>query len=165
MVKIISPNIVRVEPKYYSTLRSFLESSLKDEYQWNTGVLLPGTHNALFVKRGKWVLNINHKSAVLFDKNYKQVLLVEPYRYVLETKYNTYEEIRDRIVLTLTDGSYMDIDPKDLTLTYVISEPPVPFYVPLSLQDVVDKVKIYCKAFEEAMPADLKCHKECHTDC
>jgi hypothetical protein len=69
MVKIVFPNIVRVEPKIYNVLRSFLESSLKNEYQWNTGVLLPSTHTALFVKRGKWILNVNHSSIILFSKN------------------------------------------------------------------------------------------------
>jgi len=164
MVKVIFPNIVTVQPKIYNTLRSFLDSSLSlDEYEWNIGVILPNTHTALFVKRGKWVLKVNHKSAVLFNKNYEQVLLVEPYKYVLETKCSTYEEIRDRIVLV--DGrSYVDIDPRDLTLTYVIPEPPVSFYLPLPLSQIVDKAKIYHKVFIETIPRDLRCYKECYTD-
>jgi hypothetical protein len=160
MVKVIFPNIVTVQPKIYNTLRSFLDSSLSlDEYEWNIGVILPNTHTALFVKRGKWVLKVNHRSAVLFSKNYEQVLLVEPYKYV----YDTYEEIRDRVVLV--DGrSYVDIDPRDLTLTYVIPEPPVSFYLPLPLSHIVNKAKIYRKAFIKTIPRDLKCHQECYTD-
>jgi hypothetical protein len=159
MVKVIFPNIVTVQPKIYNTLRSFLDSSLEDEYEWNMGVILPNTHTALFVKRGKWVLKVNHRSAVLFNKNYEQVLLVEPYKYV----YDTYEEIRDRVVLT-NGGSYVDIYPRDLTLTYVIPEPPVSFYLPLPLSHIVNKAKIYRKVFIETIPRDLKCYKECYTD-
>jgi hypothetical protein len=163
MPKVVFPNIVRVEPKIYNTLRSFLDSSLKDEYPWNTGIILPNTHVATFVKKGKWTLNVSHKSAILFDKNYKQVLLVEPFRYILETSDSYFEELRDRVVLTVKDGSYEEVE--DLQTTYIIPEPPVPFYVPLPLQDVVDKTKIYHKVFKETIPTDLKCYKECYTDC
>jgi hypothetical protein len=163
-MKVIIPKAIRVEPKIYNTLRSFLDSSLKDEHSWNTGVVLPNTHVAIFTKKGKWILNVNHNSATLFTKDYKQVLLVEPHKYVLETKCSTYEEIRDRIVLV--DGrSYVDIDPRDLTLTYVIPEPPVSFYLPLPLSQIVDKAKIYYKVFIETIPKDLKCYKECYTNC
>jgi hypothetical protein len=149
MVKIISPNIVRVEPKYYSTLRSFLESSLKDEYQWNTGVLLPGTHNALFIKRGKWILNINHRSAILFTKDFEQVLLTDT----------------SGVVLTIGKGSYKGItDPEK---TFVIAEPPASLFdLPLPLSQIIERTKVYREAHKQAVPEDyLRCRRECYTDC
>jgi len=162
MVKVIFPTIIRVEPKVYNVLRSFLYSSTKDKYSWNIGVVLPNSHVVEFVKQGKWILNINHKSAILFDKNYKQVLLVEPFRYILETNDSYFEELRDRVVLTVKDGSYEEVE--DLQTTYIIPEPPVPFYLPLPLSQIVDKTKIYNKAFIETVPTDLKCYKECYKD-
>jgi hypothetical protein len=164
MPKIIFPKIIVVKPEAYNTLRSFSESSLKETHQWNTGISMPFTHYVLFIKRGRWVLSVSHGSAVLFDYSYKQVLLVEPRKYIREAKYDTYEEIRDRIVLTLTDGSYMDIDPKDLGTTFVLPEPPVPFYVPLHLRDIINKIKIYYEVYVQSVPKDLTCYRDCYTN-
>ena len=148
MPKVVYPTVIRVESKIYNVLRSFLESSLKDEYQWNTGVLLPSTHTALFIKRGKWILNVNHSSIILFSKNYEQVLLVEKGRATLTIK--------------IKPSVYEDIENPDIT--YILPDPPVPYYIPLCLRDVMEKVEIYRQAYIEVVKPDtIVCTRDCRT--
>jgi hypothetical protein len=145
MVKIVYPTVIRVEPEVYNTLRSFLDSSLKDEYPWNTGIVLPGTHTVLFTKKGKWILNINH-SAVLLSKDDKQVLMVEKGRVTLTIKQNTYQDVEDP------------------NITYVLPDPPVPYYIPLLLRQILDKLEVYRQAYISAVEPDtIVCARDCRT--
>jgi hypothetical protein len=145
MPKVVYPNVIRVEPKVYNVLRSFLDSSLKDEYPWNTGIILPGTHTVLFTKTGKWTLNINHSSAVLFSKD-KQVLMVEKGRVTLTIKQNTYQDVEDP------------------NITYVLPDPPVPYYTPLSLRQILDKLEVYRRVYISTVEPDtIICARDCRT--
>ena len=146
MPKVVYPTVIRVESKVYNVLRSFLDSSLKDEYPWNTGIVLPGTHTVLFTKKGKWILNINHSSAVLFSKDDKQVLMIE----------------KGRATLTIKQNTYQDIENPDIT--YILPDPPVPYCVPLSLRQILDKLEIYRQAYLEAVEPDtIVCARDCRT--
>jgi hypothetical protein len=146
MVKIVFPNIVRVEPKIYNVLRSFLESSTKDEYSWNVGIVLPNSHVVEFVKQDKWILNINHGSIILQDSKYNQVLLIEG----------------GRSTLTIKPGVYEDVENPDIT--YILPDPPVPYYIPLNLRDIMEKVEIYRQAYLEAVEPDtIVCARDCRT--
>lgn len=49
--------VYNLKPRIYNTLRSFVESSNKEEYPWNKGSRLGD--KVYFVKEGKWVLEIN----------------------------------------------------------------------------------------------------------
>ncbi len=49
--------VVELPPQVYNTLRSFVESSSKEEYEWNKGYKLGS--KVMFIKRGKWVLTIS----------------------------------------------------------------------------------------------------------
>ncbi|MEM1598735.1 MAG: hypothetical protein QXI07_09530 [Pyrobaculum sp.] len=54
--KVVEMNILKISPKCYSTIRSFIESSKKEEYTWNIGI---ATNNKIyFIKEGKWLLVI-----------------------------------------------------------------------------------------------------------
>ena len=50
-------NVVELPPRIYNIIRSFVESSSKEVYEWNKGYKLGG--KVMFIKRGKWVLTIN----------------------------------------------------------------------------------------------------------
>jgi hypothetical protein len=151
MPKIVYPTVIKVEPRIYSTIRSFLDSSLKGEYPWNTGIVLPGTHTVLFTKKvftkkGKWILNINHGSIILQDSKYNQALLIE----------------KGRSTLTIKPGVYEDVENPDIT--YILPDPPVPYYIPLNLRDIMEKVEIYRQAYLEAVEPDtIVCARDCRT--
>ncbi|MEM1599142.1 MAG: hypothetical protein QXI07_11635 [Pyrobaculum sp.] len=55
--KVIEMRRLEVPPKCYSTIRSFVESSNKDKYTWNTGI---ATNNKIqFIKMYKWILVVD----------------------------------------------------------------------------------------------------------
>jgi len=143
MPKVVFSKVLYVNSKFYSTLRSFLESSLKDEYPWNTGIILPMTHNALFVKKGKWVLNIDHRSSVLFTYDWKQVISVMP----------------GAIYLSTTESEYCEVE--DTATTFVLPKDPLPFAIPINLGDIVSKIQEYKKALREVIPPDVSCYGKC----
>jgi hypothetical protein len=140
--KVIIPRIIRLPPKNYNTLRSFAESSLKPEYPWNTGVLLPMTHVAVFIKRGKWQLNVDHQGGWLMTKDGK---------LVLTTKGTT--------ITVFYNSEAEDVEPE----TYIIPEPPVEFYIPIRLLDIIDKIKKYQEALERVIPKnEVECYGKCY---
>ena len=54
--KVVEMNILKISPKCYNVIRSFIESSKKEEYTWNIGI---ATNNKIyFIKEGKWLLVI-----------------------------------------------------------------------------------------------------------
>ena len=55
--KVVEMNILKISPKCYSTIRSFIESSKKEEYAWNTGIIV--ANKIQFIKLNKWVLVID----------------------------------------------------------------------------------------------------------
>ncbi len=61
VVKVMKPTtdaaIYELKPKVYNTLRSFVESSDREEYPWNKGTKIED--RVYFVKEGKWILEIN----------------------------------------------------------------------------------------------------------
>jgi len=55
---LIEAKFIEVSPGFYRALRSFVESSSKPKYMWNTGVKY-GEGSVEFVKPGMWKLTIN----------------------------------------------------------------------------------------------------------
>jgi len=51
-----TPNRIQVSKDVYNIIRSFVESSPKPEYEWNTGIDM-GNY-VMFVKQGKWILKV-----------------------------------------------------------------------------------------------------------
>jgi len=144
MPRVIFPKIVYTKPRFYNVLRSFIDSSLKDEYPWNTGVILPMTHNAIFTKEGRWVLNVCHDSAVLFTDNYEQVI--------------SYSYLDGRTFLSVDKNRYEEVD----ATVYVLADPPVKFQIPLAVSDIIRKLGVYREALNEAIPPNfLSCYGKC----
>ena len=55
--KVVEMNILKISPKCYNVIRSFVESSKKEEYAWNTGIIV--ANKIQFIKLHKWVLVID----------------------------------------------------------------------------------------------------------
>jgi len=140
-VKVIT-EVIQVKPFVYNCIRSFLESSEKEDKPWNTGALLPLTHHVIFTKRKKWILNICHHSANLFTYDYRQVFLL-------------YRSLK---TLTIDDGIYVDVSNDN----FIVPEPPVSNYIPIQVRDIVGKIKMYMRALEQVIKTDwLSCRERC----
>jgi hypothetical protein len=57
--------IIRVKPGVYNTVRSFVESSLKDEYPWRVALEFPEYY--VWRKEGKWELEVYKNSRPITD--------------------------------------------------------------------------------------------------
>jgi hypothetical protein len=61
VVKVKKPveeiEVIELPPKAYNVIRSFVESSSKEGYEWNKGYRLGG--KVMFVKKGKWMLTVD----------------------------------------------------------------------------------------------------------
>ena len=144
MVRIVK-DVVCVSPEVYDVIHDFLESSEEENEPWNIGCLLPQTHHAIFVKKGKWILNVCHRDALLFTYDYKQVFI---YRYW----------IGPTVAVSLDSNVYQDVSAN----TFIVPYPPLSdYYIPIRIKDVVEKIFKYMKALEEAIKPDLSCRERC----
>ncbi len=66
--------VIELPPKAYNIIRSFVESSSKEEYEWNKGYKLGG--KVMFIKRGKWVLTVNEVTEEELNKFSENMRLV-----------------------------------------------------------------------------------------
>jgi len=139
-------DVVYVKPWVYNVIRSFLESSEEEDEPHNTGVLLPNTHHAIFVKRGEWILNVCHKSANLFSyHDCKQVFI---YHYWTGA------------TITLDTNEYQDVRAS----TFIVPDLPDAYCIPIPLKvgDIVKKISKYMEALEQTVKADfLSCRERC----
>ena len=70
--KVAEMNILKISPKCYNVIRSFVESSNKDKYTWNTGIIVANKTppSIQFIKMHKWVLVIDPDGIKLLRYDY-----------------------------------------------------------------------------------------------
>ena len=132
--EIVNSQLINVPKHLYNTLRSFVESSSKKDYPWNTGVRL--NDSVIFEKTGKWRLTIytdlersGGTIAVLTSRN-NTVFVVS--------------ELRDgRRVIELPAINVQVNLANDVELRRTMLIADVPFAVPISLAEVVNKLYEY----------------------
>ena len=73
--RVIEARVHSVPSAVYRTIRSFVESSPKEIYYWNTGIIVG--ENVIFEKRNKWklVINSREKSVVLENRTAPVLIL------------------------------------------------------------------------------------------
>jgi hypothetical protein len=132
MVEIVDPKLLKLPKKLYNTLRSFLDSSEKNEYAWNKGVRID--NSIVFTKSLRWRLIIYFvpqekvvTSANLFSYDGEFILAMD----------------MDKVVV---GNSVISRDDEYLAAYYVISDEPVKFASPLALIDIITKLKKYIDA-------------------
>jgi hypothetical protein len=152
--KVIDAKIIQVDKHQYSIIRSFYESSLKEDYPWNTGVRLPISHTVIFRKPNKWVLSVNHSVAILSsDKVHGIGFPVGIWNIISYTHYP-----QKRIFINTKGSQYVEVD--DIYTTYVDN----PCGYPISVYDLLEKLHKYIDAVRSAIPMnELECNKYCYT--
>jgi hypothetical protein len=130
-MKVEEARFLKVSKHCYNVLRSFLESSEKSTYPWNTGIKIGSMIS--FTKTDKWRLNL------YLQEKHGIINLAE------------LEDSSGGVVLTL-DAHKIIICGNQLTRTtdiqlyYVIPEEPVEFSIPLSVFEVEQKIRRYIDA-------------------
>jgi hypothetical protein len=162
MPKIIEVHQLTVSKILYNALRSFVASSLKEGYPWNTGfyeefstreklgVLEPLEVNVFekrvtFEKEGRWKLVISRKT---YDCPWGPEA---EERIVLESRDPTKATlVVEKGKLILINGEKrleFPLSYAELKRTRLIAD--VPFAVSVSLYEVVEKIDVYVETFEE----------------
>jgi hypothetical protein len=157
MVKVVDAKVVQLDGHQYSVIRSFFESSLKDCYPWNTGTRLPMTHTVVFRKVGKWVLSINHYTALLSSDRVHGPGFPTGIWVILQ-----YIHHNGRIIINTKGHEYVEIE--DPHTTYLDN----PYGYPIPLIDFLEKLKIYINEVMKTVPMNiLECNRYCYTkpDC
>jgi len=128
MPKLVKPKMVKISARAWRAVRSFLESSLKDEYSWNIGVLTDNT--ATFAKPGKWLLFTYADNGV-------------PTRELFTADFVALVKIRGTKVVIGLDIATFDLNAPDLHTYYLVPDVNIPFAYPISLKDIIDKMFKY----------------------
>jgi hypothetical protein len=138
--KIIPAKVISIDKKVYNTIRSFVESSEKKEYVWNTGIYDEKEGTLTFTKPEKWVLIIYTKErnvpswvedytiAVLFDRDERPIAWITKQGNIVVSKNG------EGISLPLTNEI-------ELLSTYIIAN--VEFAVPISFHEILAKFKSF----------------------
>jgi len=125
--------IITLEPKVYSIIRSFVESSEKPEYVWNKGIKVG--EKIVFTKPGKWVLEVFTQPP--------QDGPFEPFIVCLEPA-GIGVTVRGNLIIYDVEGDAVRVPVSDieaLLKTYVTAN--VPFAIPISLWDILKKIRTY----------------------
>jgi hypothetical protein len=130
MVEVKDATIINVSKSLYRTVDSFIGSSLKDKYPWNTGVHLKDLIE--FVKEERWELVLS-----LENKIVKRVVLRNYYTPVSIV-------VSDRVWINDTEVD-REFDHSEIYSVYVYNSD-IPFSCPLSLKTVVQKMQVYIDA-------------------
>jgi hypothetical protein len=150
---VVDAKVVQLDGHQYSVVRSFFESSLKESYPWNTGARLPMTHTVLFRKLGKWVLSINHYTALLSSDRVHGPGFPTGIWVILQ-----YIHHNGRIIINTKGKEYVEIE--DPYTTYLDN----PCGYPIPLIDILEKLKIYINEVMKTVPMNIvECNKYCYT--
>jgi hypothetical protein len=162
--KVVDANTVKVSAQLYRVVKSFLNSSLKTIYLWNTGVHQYRRFGewswedvVTFRKAGKWTLKYIDK----VEQNPPSEAKSENY-VVLETpnlrshiKFDGVRvEVVDPVVAFTIDAHK---NPVELERTLLVPDRDLPFAEPLSLAEVVEKMALY---FETAQRHIEECARK-----
>lgn len=126
MVKVIRAQVYDVEPACYNVVRSFHESSEKESYIWNTGVIVGKV--ALFKKPGKWTVEVYPEDGAV----------------VLRSKKGIVFSVEVDLPLVRVKACDMLFETTDLAeLLPIYFKADVPYAEPINLYDVVTKALKY----------------------
>jgi len=151
-VRVIDAKIVKVSPKLYRTLLSFVNSSLKAEYIWNTGVHLwerESPHElheqVIFEKPHKWILRVVYytERTPEGDRGVQYALLETPDASPCIKSDGVRVEVMDKEA-SFTIDCYKE--PVELQRTFILPSRPLPFAGPLPLARVIDRIAVYSEA-------------------
>lgn len=118
--------VVKLSPRYYSLLRSFVESSRKEKYPHNKPYLLlerEGGKVIQFRKRGKWLLSVEDFCIDLRGKRGQKVKI---------------SLLGEKVII----GEREFTPPAQFTAD-------APGAVPISILDVLEKAEFYAKLAQE----------------
>ncbi|RLG86887.1 MAG: hypothetical protein DRO39_01910 [Thermoprotei archaeon] len=129
MPRIVEPRLIRVPAHAYRAVRSFMESSLRDDYPWNVGVVMDNV--AIFSKPRKWIL-----------KTWRDA---EGEHWLLENSNQEILHIKGSAVYINgnVNDQPLDINSPELHVYFIVPDAEVPFAHPISLRDVVEKMLKY----------------------
>ena len=155
--------VIKVEPCLYRAIRSFIESSLKNEYPWRIGYRLG--NNIIWQKENRWRLTVflDAVSEIEF-----QPLPVPGVYMIRSNQIPIFAELQplqcklsldfvingDLTILPPISIPYKDKDKGILTYGLAlartapfafISEPPVPFARPIFVREIIDTLNEYVK--------------------
>jgi hypothetical protein len=125
--------VVELEPRVYRVIRSFVESSDKDEYPWNRGYRLGNT--VIFVKEGKWQLEI----AVSIPKEELDKCNADKYAVIvsLNRVLHVYRECGE-YVISIKQYEFKFSDAYRVAFTSN-----VPFARPILLAEIISRISDY----------------------
>jgi hypothetical protein len=126
MVKVVRAEVHEVSRACYNVIRSFVESSTRDEYIWNIGVIVGKV--ALFKKPGRWALEIYPEEGVVLLRGRRGIAF-------------SVEVDLPLVRVKACDMLFEVTDLAKLLPIYFTSD--VPYAEPVSLYDVVRKVLAY----------------------
>ena len=134
---VVDAERIEVSKRLYNTVRSFMDSSTKTIYHWNIGVHLHRT--VMFRKYNRWIL-------VADVENGNIVLHCGYFEVVCDIIYDGKLHIHDR-------GNIIEIDiaHPDAFKYFIVPSEEVPYAAPISVFDLVEKLKIYYTAAAEHM--------------
>jgi len=147
--KILPAKVAQVDKGIYNTIRSFIESSPKPEYEWNTGVKLG--NQIVYRKEKKWILTVYLEptpgsAPTYIDWREKEGDL-ETEKEVATAVLTTYDGkdavwlTNSRLIIFGTDLSVDLNDRKALMSTYITSD--VPFAIHIPVIDILEKIKSF----------------------
>jgi hypothetical protein len=147
--RIVPAKVVEVKKEIYNAIRSFVESSPKPEYEWNTGVKLGS--QIVYRKEKKWILTVYLEptpgsAPTYIDWREKEGDL-ETEKEAATAVLTTYDG-NDAVWLTskrlIVFGTDLSVDLSDrraLMSTYIISD--VPFSTHIPVIDILEKIKSF----------------------
>jgi hypothetical protein len=148
-IKVVDAKVIRVSTALYRATRSFLESSLKDKYLWNTGIHL--LDKVIFEKTGKWRLVISSA------ENKMEALLEAPNSSCIKYYDSSVVEVIDAV-------SFLRIDareaPLELERTFLAPDKDMPFAGPIRVADIVAKMELYLMAAKNHLDECALVHEE-----
>jgi len=115
--------VLKVEKSTYNIIRSFVESSAKQEYVWNTGIKVGD--KTVFIKPGKWVLEVYADRVVLVGRNIEMEI----------------DQKQLRIGNLVFDLQKLKENAIEAMSTFIVAD--VPFSRPISLNEILEKVREY----------------------
>lgn len=128
MVRVVKPQPVYVDKEVYNILRSFVESSIKDRYQFNIGVCVD---NIAVFKKSKWKLIIMPKKVVLHDG-----------RVSVHVIFDSVYEID-------INGQRIRTHENKLKMYNIVPDTEVPYMKPILLYNVISKALVYYEAGQD----------------
>jgi len=123
--KVVEARIHSVPRSVYRVLRSFVESSSKEIYYWNTGIIVG--ENVIFEKRNKWKLVINSREKSIVLENRTALILI------LRKENDQWKVMIEGV------PEVFPVETNVLRANYVVSD--VPFARGIALNEIIEKIE------------------------